>query len=152
MHHRVLFLHCSGIIPFNRCFPAIAATPPPCWVLDFEVRPSLVLRLEPEYQTRPYLGKMEGISLVGVFLLLWMALTVSGEAGQKNRFIRDLISTFHLTSPTVLYDGDEAPEICYADQRVLCLLITDNEQKLTLDHGETGIAVDIARWMRLGFA
>ena len=90
--------------------------------------------------------------MVGLFLLLWMALTVTGEEELKNKFIRDLISTFQLTSPTVLYDSDEAPEICYKDQRVLCLLITENEQKLTMDHSETGIAVDIARWMCLGVA
>ena len=95
---------------------------------------------------------MEGTGLVGHFLLLWMALTVSGDDELENRFIRDLISTFQLTSPTVLYDGDEAPEICYADQRVLCLLIKENEQKLTMEHSETGMAVDIARWMCVGVA
>ena len=90
--------------------------------------------------------------MVCLFLLLWMALSVSGEEELMNNFVQDIISTFNLTSPTILYDSDEAPEICYAGQRVLCLLITENEQKLTLDHGETGIAVDIARWMCLGFA
>ena len=83
---------------------------------------------------------MEGIRLVGLFLLLWMSLTVSGEEELMNRFSQDLISTFQLTSPTVLYDSDEAPEICYADQRVLCLLIKENEQMLNMVHSETGIA------------
>ena len=83
---------------------------------------------------------MEGTTrLVGLFLLLWMALTVSGEEELMYKVIQELISTFHLTSPTVLYDGDEAPEICYADQRVLCLLIKENEQELTVVHSETGI-------------
>ena len=68
---------------------------------------------------------MGGRRLVGLFLLLWMALTASGEEELMNRFIQDVISTFQLTSPTIIYDSDEAPGICYADQRVLCLLITE---------------------------
>ena len=83
---------------------------------------------------------MEDNRLVGLFLLLWMALTVSGEEELMNRFSQDLISTFQLTSPTVIYDSDEAPEICYADQSVLCLLIKENEQMLNMVHSETGIA------------
>ena len=36
-------------------------------------------------------------------------------------FIRDMMTTFHLSSPTIVYDGGEAPEICYTDQWVLCV-------------------------------
>ena len=36
-------------------------------------------------------------------------------------FVRDMMATFHLSLPTIVYDGDEAPEICYTDQWVLCV-------------------------------
>ena len=46
---------------------------------------------------------------------------VNGEA-TNNIFLKDIISTFRLTSPTVVYNSDEeAPDICYTNQRVLCL-------------------------------
>ena len=76
--------------------------------------------------------------LLGIFLLLWMDLRVTGEK-LRNSFIQDIISTFQLTSATILYDSDEAPEICYAGLRVLCLQIKENEQMLSIDHNETGI-------------
>ena len=76
--------------------------------------------------------------LLGIFLLLWMDLRVTGEK-LRNSFIQDIISTFKLTSATILYDSDEAPEICYAGLRVLCLQIKENEQMLSIDHNETGI-------------
>ena len=37
-----------------------------------------------------------------------------------NGFISDLILSFSLTSPTIIYDGD-APEICFTTPWVLCL-------------------------------
>ena len=37
------------------------------------------------------------------------------------------MTTFRLTSPTILYDKDEeAPEICYTEQWVLCLPIENH--------------------------
>ena len=46
---------------------------------------------------------------------------VNGEA-TNNIFLNDIISTFRLTSPTVVYNSDEeAPDICYTNQWVLCL-------------------------------
>ena len=55
----------------------------------------------------------------GLLLLLMMGMvnaedTISG-------FVRDMMATFRLSSPTIVYDGDEAPEICYTDQWVLCV-------------------------------
>ena len=59
--------------------------------------------------------------LLGLFLLLWMGLAANGEE-TMNVFIRDVLSTFRLTSPTIIYDGnDVAPEVCYSHQWVLCL-------------------------------
>ena len=57
-----------------------------------------------------------------------------------NNFVQDLISTFNLTLPTVLYDSDEAPQICYEntpERRVLCLLATEEEQEI--DRSDTGM-------------
>ena len=46
-----------------------------------------------------------------------------------NGFIRDIVSAFRISSPTIIYDGDEAPpDICYTDQRVLCLPIHESDQ------------------------
>ena len=57
----------------------------------------------------------------GLFLLLWMGFGVNGEEAMTI-FIRDVLSTFRLTSPTIIYDGNEvAPEVCYLHQWVLCL-------------------------------
>ena len=37
-------------------------------------------------------------------------------------FLRDIIETYKLTSPTIVYNSDEeAPDICYTNQWVLCL-------------------------------
>ena len=51
-----------------------------------------------------------------------METRVKGEEGGIDVFLRDIIDTFRLTSPTIVYDSDEeAPEICYTDEWVLCL-------------------------------
>ena len=50
-----------------------------------------------------------------------MDTSVNGEE-KLDVFLRDIIDTFRLTSPTIVYDSDEeAPEICYTDPWVLCL-------------------------------
>ena len=58
--------------------------------------------------------------LSGLFLLLWMGLRVNGEE-TMSLFIEDVLSTFKLKAPTIIYDGDEPPEICYTKWWVLCL-------------------------------
>ena len=61
-----------------------------------------------------------------------------------NQFVHDIISTFNLTMPTILYDSDEPPQICYENtpvRRVVCLLVTEDEQKISIDHDETGMYV-----------
>ena len=86
------------------------------------------------------LVKMGGRRLVGLFLLLWMAATVSGQEDLMNQFVHDIISTFNLTLPTILYDSDEPPQICYEntpERRVLCLLATEEEQEI--DRSDTGM-------------
>ena len=53
-------------------------------------------------------------------LLLLMNCMVNAE-DTISSFIRDMMNTFHLSSPTIVYDGDEVPDICYTDQWVLCI-------------------------------
>ena len=45
-------------------------------------------------------------------------------------FIRDVMTTFQLNSPTILYGGEEAPGICYSDQGLRCLSSEDQEGKV----------------------
>ena len=70
---------------------------------------------------------------LGLFLLLWMVLRVDGEKN-IDFFIPDVITTFGLTMPTIIYDGaDEAPEICYTNQGVLCLPSENQEKESTVE-------------------
>ena len=65
---------------------------------------------------------------LGLFLLLWMGVEADRESTAI--FIRDIMTKFQLTSPTILYDRDEEPpEICYTRQWVLCLPIENHESK-----------------------
>ena len=61
--------------------------------------------------------------LRGLLLLLSIDLRVNGEGGETlSSFLRDMMATFGLASPTIVYNSDEtAPEICYTDPWVLCL-------------------------------
>ena len=59
--------------------------------------------------------------LWGLLIVLSMGFRVNGE-GNISSLIKDIMITFRLTSPTIVYDNNEAaPEICYSDQWVLCL-------------------------------
>ena len=59
-----------------------------------------------------------------------MDLRVNGQE-EMDVFINDLVATFQLTSPTILYDNDdEIPEICYESQWVLCLSSSQHERDL----------------------
>ena len=101
-----------------------------------------------------HLDKMAGERLVGLFLLLWMTATVSGQQDLLNNFVHDLISTFNLTLPTILYDSDEPPQICYENtpkRRVLCLQVTEEEQKISIDHNDSGMFRAAISSQKLGF-
>ena len=88
-------------------------------------------------------GTTDILRHLGIFLLLWMERRVDG-VNINDMFIRDIISTFRLTSPTIVYNSDEeAPDICYTNQRVLCLhpsLLSwypeDDNKKLANESGE----------------
>ena len=45
-------------------------------------------------------------------------------------FIRDVMTTFQLNNPTILYGGEEAPGICYSDQGLRCLSSEDQGKVL----------------------
>ena len=58
---------------------------------------------------------------LGLLLLLWMGLAANGE-DMMSHFIGDMIDTYHLLRPTIVYDrNEETPDICYTRQWVLCL-------------------------------
>ena len=59
--------------------------------------------------------------ILGLILLLWMSYCAKGEEAM-NIFIKDLIDTFKLASPAILYNSDEGiPEICYSSHWILCM-------------------------------
>ena len=64
--------------------------------------------------------------LLGLFLLLWKGLGVDGEE-TMSIFIHDMMKILHLISPTIVYDTDEAPDICYTHEWVLCLSSANKE-------------------------
>ena len=55
------------------------------------------------------------------FLLLLMSADadINVSYGTMNSFVEDAIKTFQLKNPTLIYEEDEAPEICLAQQWVL---------------------------------
>ena len=63
--------------------------------------------------------------LLGLFLLLWMIIKRANGEETISSFLRDIMTTFKLNSPTILYASDEAPDICFTDQWVLCLSSQD---------------------------
>ena len=68
-------------------------------------------------------SNMKLVIMTTLFLLLLMALRANGaDNGTLNAFIKDIITTFRMTSPTIVYSNDEeVPEICYTNQWVSCL-------------------------------
>ena len=57
---------------------------------------------------------------LGFLFFLWMLPNVMKCDNNMNGFISDLILTFRLISPTIIYHGD-APELCFTTPWVLCL-------------------------------
>ena len=72
------------------------------------------------------IGRLRSLFLP--LLLLWeMDFGVDGEEAISN-FIKDVMAAFQLTSPTIVYDSEEPPEICFKSQRVLCMPLQYEEQ------------------------
>ena len=47
-------------------------------------------------------------------------------------FVKDLVATFKLASPTIIYEGDEEVlELCYTSQWMLCLSTNQHENDTT---------------------
>ena len=79
---------------------------------------------------------MRELGKFGILLLLWMFSNVIQCDDNVNGFIRDVISTFGLISPTIIYH-ENAPEICFTNQWVLCL---NNENEQAIFQEGTGTA------------
>ena len=60
------------------------------------------------------------VRLLGLLLLLWIDLWVNGEE-ELDVFINDIAATFQLSSPTIIFDGEDVPEVCYTSPWLLCL-------------------------------
>ena len=82
---------------------------------------------------------MRGVWGLGFLLLFWMFPTVINCDDKINGFITDIISTFQLLSPTILYHGD-APEICFTNPWVLCLNLENEQAILMKDEGNPCLA------------
>ena len=63
---------------------------------------------------------MEIGRLFSLIFLLWMCASVNGD-DTLSTFMGDIITTFRLIAPTVIYAMEEAPEICLTRQWLLCL-------------------------------
>ena len=65
------------------------------------------------------------------FFLCWMLPIVVLSDDVLNGFIKDIISTFKLQSPTLVYHG-QAPELCFTHHWVLCMNL-EFEQGILMD-------------------
>ena len=77
-----------------------------------------------------------GLFVFAIFLL-WMLTIVKGNCKTDN-FLGDILSTFKLISPTIIYSNEEAPKICMTKQWVLCLPNSlETEQSQVAEHIQT---------------
>ena len=70
-----------------------------------------------------------GKDLLGLVFLLWMFPSVKGN-NIADTFVGDILLTFGLISPTIVYKGEEAPEICMTHSWALCLDIKNDPTEL----------------------
>ena len=59
--------------------------------------------------------------IIWVVCLLCTHLKMANGEDTINAFIRDIMATFQLHFPTIIYEGEEALEICFSDQWTHCL-------------------------------
>ena len=64
--------------------------------------------------------RMESWSIWVLYLLCTHLKMANGE-DTINAFIIDIMATFQLHFPTIIYEGEEALEICFSDQWTHCL-------------------------------
>ena len=69
-----------------------------------------------------------------------MDFGVDGEEAISN-FIKDVMAAFQLTSPTIVYDSEEPPEICFNSQWVLCMPLQYQEEEELANSGKFAIAI-----------
>ena len=70
-----------------------------------------------------------GWGLLVLSVLFWMVPSAISYEDNLNSFITDVITTFKLVSPTIVYHGNE-PEICFKHNWVLCLNV-ESEHAIT---------------------
>ena len=51
-------------------------------------------------------------------------------------FIGDIMTTFQLNFPTIIYGGEEPPGICYSDQSFHCLSSNEFEEDIASRYEE----------------
>ena len=87
------------------------------------------------------IGRLRNLFLP--LLLLWgMDFGVDGKEAISN-FIKDVMAAFQLTSPTIVYDSEEPPEICFNSQWVLCMPLQYQEEEELANSGK--FAIDILK-------
>ena len=77
---------------------------------------------------------MKGYEGLGFLLFLFIIPNMMKCDDNINSFISDLITSFKLISPTLIYHGD-APEICFTHHWVLCLNLESEQAILTEEKG-----------------
>ena len=73
---------------------------------------------------------------MGISFALGMHVEMANGEDTISTFIRDVMTTFHLNSPSILYGGEEAPVICYSDQGLRCLSSDDYEEGMASRYEE----------------
>ena len=64
---------------------------------------------------------MEGGTIFRLVIFLLKMVTIVKSDGTIDKFVGEILSTFRLMSPTMIYPEDEAPEICWIKDWLLCL-------------------------------
>ena len=90
------------------------------------------------------IGRLRSL-LPPLLLLLGIDFGVNGEEAISN-FINDVMVAFQLTSPTIVYDTEEPPEICFKSQWVLCMPLQYEDQTDSEELANRGkFAIDILK-------
>ena len=73
-----------------------------------------------------------------MFVFATFLFTIVKGDGKTDNFLGDILSTFKLISPTIIYSNDEAPKICLTRQWVLCLSNSqETEHSQVAEHIQT---------------
>ena len=75
---------------------------------------------------------MEQLS-IGMFIMTLCMFSVFNtvNCNTPTEFLTDLLTTFHLKSPTLIFGDEEVPELCFTNHHVLCLQYVEDEKEAT---------------------